>query len=117
MTGIAAIAVTAPNVARTARAYAQVLGSDPQTIAQGMLLATGGAPVAVCDTRRLRTRLKGAALPPHAAPMVGALFLRVADRSVAARVLRAGGFTPHLLGDGSLAIGADQAHGVALVFG
>ncbi len=117
VTGIAAIAVTASTVATTARAYSRVLGSEPQAIAEGWLLATGGAPVAVCDTRRLRARLQGAALPARAAPMVAALFLRVRDRNVAADVLRDGGFEPQWLGDGSFAISADQAHGVALVFG
>ncbi len=46
-----------------------------------------------------------------------ALFIRVADRAVAARVLRAGGFEPVALKDGSFAIHAAEACGVTLVFG
>jgi hypothetical protein len=41
----------------------------------------------------------------------------VRDRAQAAGTLRAGGFRPVALPDGAFAIGADQAHGVALVFG
>jgi len=42
--------------------------------------------------------------------------LRVAARATAAAHLRRGGGAPIELGDGSLAIGADRAHGTALVF-
>ena len=52
VTGIAAIAVTAPNVARTARAYAQVLGSDHRL-----------SPKACCwrpAARRWRCAIRGA---------------------------------------------------------
>jgi hypothetical protein len=48
---------------------------------------------------------------------VAALFIRVADRARAADALAQGGFKPVTLKDGSLALGADQANGVALVFG
>ncbi len=50
-------------------------------------------------------------------PVVAALFIRVKDRERAADVLHRGGFGPVRLRDGSLAVGADQAHGIALNFG
>ena len=56
-------------------------------------------------------------LQASAPPFVAALFIRVADRARAAAAMRRGGFSPVLLKDGSFAIGAGQANGVALVFG
>ncbi len=45
--GITAIAVTVSTVATMARAYARVHDLEPQAVAEGALLATGSAPVAV----------------------------------------------------------------------
>ena len=49
--------------------------------------------------------------------VVAALFIHVEDRARAAESLRRGGFSPVALKDGSYAIGADEAHGIAVVFG
>jgi len=78
---------------------------------------SGGAGIAVCDPARLAARLPGVAPPQRAPPLLSALFLRVADRARAREALERGGFAPHALPDGAFAIGADVAHGVALVFG
>jgi hypothetical protein len=51
------------------------------------------------------------------APQAAALFIRVADRALAGRVLREGGFSPKRMPDGSWAIDAPVAHGVTMVFG
>ena len=56
-------------------------------------------------------------MPPQLPRLLAALFFRVVDREVAASVMRRGGFSPLALADGSFAIGADQANGVALIFG
>ena len=77
----------------------------------------GGTPVFFACKSAIEDRLKGVALPNRAPPLAVAIFLRVADRSRAAAALRRGGFSPVQLEDGSFAIGADQAHGVALVVG
>jgi hypothetical protein len=45
------------------------------------------------------------------------LFVRVADRNAAAAALKARGLEPARMPDGSIALGADVAHGVAVVFG
>jgi catechol 2,3-dioxygenase-like lactoylglutathione lyase family enzyme len=45
-----------------------------------------------------------------------ALRIGVADRAHAARILEDGGFSPARLADGSLAVRAGEAHGVALIF-
>jgi hypothetical protein len=112
VTGIAAIAVIAAQAP-----YERVLGSTPDAITEGSLLATGSAPILLTDQKRLAARLPGVVLPSRTAPVVAALFLRVRDRTKANEVLRAGGFRPVEFPDGSFGIGADQAHGVALVFG
>jgi catechol 2,3-dioxygenase-like lactoylglutathione lyase family enzyme len=51
-----------------------------------------------------------------AAPAITALRIRVEDRADAAAALRRGGFLPTILADGALAVSADQAHGIALIF-
>jgi len=51
------------------------------------------------------------------APAVTALRIGVTDRARAAEILKRGGFTPARIGNGSLAVSAAEAHGVALVFG
>jgi catechol 2,3-dioxygenase-like lactoylglutathione lyase family enzyme len=49
-------------------------------------------------------------------PAVTALRIRVEDRAGAAAALRRGGILPSVLADGALAVGAGDAHGVALIF-
>jgi catechol 2,3-dioxygenase-like lactoylglutathione lyase family enzyme len=50
-------------------------------------------------------------------PAVGALRIRVEDKSRAADALKRGGFSFVALKDGALVVPADEAHGVLLVFG
>jgi|SoiMethySBSTD1v2_1073268.scaffolds.fasta_scaffold01236_23 catechol 2,3-dioxygenase-like lactoylglutathione lyase family enzyme len=116
-TGLAGIAVVAEEPAAAAQGYAQLLGERAQPIADGLRVDTGSAPVTVGGRQRFADRLRGAALPPRPAPLVAALFISVSDRARAAAALRRGGLAPVQLADGSCAVGADRAHGVALVFG
>lgn len=113
VTQIAGMAVIAPDPL----GYERLLGERAQPIEEGVKVDTGSAPIAICEEELLRRRLGGVALPVRARPLVAALFLRVADRARAAIALRKGGFSPVALKDGSFAVGADQAHGVALIFG
>ena len=89
------------------------VGVDPE----GLTVETGSAPIAFGPRGKLRKRLRSAVLPTRPDAVVAALFIRVADRSRAAAALARGGFEPITLQDGSLAIGANEANGVALVFG
>ena len=50
------------------------------------------------------------------APSVAAIRLRVNDRNAAAELLKRGGFSTVALKGGALAVGADQSHGILLVF-
>lgn len=116
-TGIAALAVVVEDPEATAPSYASVFGVAPRHIDEGLLVETGSATIALSTRWKLGHRLHGVALPVRPRPLVAALFISVADRDHAAQVLRNGGFEPSALADGSHAVGADQAHGVALVFG
>lgn len=116
-TGLAAIAVVVDDPATAVRNYATVFDERPLPIAEGLLVNTGSAPIALTTRGRIGKRLAGVALPLRPRPFVSALFVRVADRAHAAATLRKGGFSPVALPDGSFAIGADEAHGVAVVFG
>jgi catechol 2,3-dioxygenase-like lactoylglutathione lyase family enzyme len=117
VTGIAGIAVVSTELMQTARAYAKVLDTQPQPIAEGLRVDTGSAPIAVADESKLAARLGDAALPRLQVPSLAALFFHVADRATAANAMRRGGFKPVELTDGSFAIGAEAANGVTLVFG
>ena len=110
---IAGIAVVAQDVSR----YAEVFGEKPRRTEEGLLIESGSAPILFCGVRKLKVRLANTTLPRLAIPFIAALFIRVVDRARAAAVLRKNGFSPLALKDGSFAIGADQANGVALIFG
>ncbi len=116
-TALAALAVVAEDPVSAAADYAKLFDARPQKIDEGSLVHTGSAPIALGSRWRIGRRLRGVGLPLRPRPLIAALFIRVADRRRAAEVLRLAGFNPVALRDGSFAIGADQAHGVALVFG
>ena len=115
--GIAALAVVADDVPGAARGFGAIAGGAPEAIEEGELVRTGGAPIAFASRRELGHRLHGVALPARPGPLVAALFVRVGDRARAAATLRRNGLAPVALRDGSFAVHADAAHGVALVFG
>ncbi len=114
---VAALAVIVDEPRRAAASYAAAFGVAPQPIGDGLLVPTGSAPIAIGTRSKVGHRLDGVGLPPRARPLVAALFIRVADRAKAAAQLRRGGFTPVALKDGSFAVNASEACGVALVFG
>lgn len=116
-TGIAALAVIADEPHVTAASYAAIFDTPPMPIDEGLLVATGTAPIALTSRWKLGHRLDGVGLPLRPRPLVAALFIRVADRTHAAQQLERGGFSPIALRDGSFAIGAEEACGVTLVFG
>jgi catechol 2,3-dioxygenase-like lactoylglutathione lyase family enzyme len=115
--GISAIAVIVDEPDAAVARYAQVFDTRPQQVDGGILVPTGGAPVALGSRERLEQRLPGVGLPPRAPSVIAAVFLRVADRDRAAEVLRAGGVRPIRLEDGAWAVSTEDACGVALVFG
>ena len=137
VSGLAGVCVVSADAELTARTYARLFDVEPVPISEGWRVDTGNASTAVpisapvaapiaasiavsisiATPERLAMRLADVVLPQRQSPVLAALFLHVADRAVAVSVLRRGGFNPRQLADGSIAIGADQANGVALVFG
>lgn len=116
-TEIAALAVVAEDPSGAAASYAQLFDAPPQRIAEGLLVQTGSAPIALASRSKLGYRLDGVEMPLRPRPLVAALFIRVADRARAAQALRRGGVQPVALRDGSFAVSAADAHGIALIFG
>jgi hypothetical protein len=114
---IAALAVVVDDPAAAATSYGRLLGARPHAIAEGLVVQTGSAPIALASRWKLGHRLHGAGLPPRPRPLVAALFVRVADRARAAATLRKNGLQAVALADGSFAVSAQDAHGVAVVFG
>lgn len=116
-TGIAAVAIVTDDVAGTAQPYERLFARKADAIAEGLLVHTGDAPIAFATARSLAAKLPGVRISPRPAPLMAALFVRVADRDAAEAALEAGGLKPARMPDGSVALGADAAHGVALVLG
>lgn len=114
---IAALAVVAEDPAAAATSYGRLFAARPQPIEEGLLVQTGSAPIALASRWKLGHRLHGVGLPLRPRPLVAALFVRVADRARAAGVLRRNGLKPVALADGSMAVSAQDAHGVAVIFG
>jgi len=74
--------------------------------------------IATQDPARYARLLEGipATYANAEAPAIAAIRLRVDDRKTAADSLKRGGFAPVALKGGALALGADQTHGILLVF-
>jgi len=115
--GLAAITIVSNEVPATAAAYERLFDVKAQTIAEGLLVNTGDTPIAIVNERALAKRLPGIWISARHQPCIAALFIRVADRDTAERTLRDGGLHPMRMPDGSVALGAAEAHGVAIVFG
>jgi len=116
-TGLAAIALVCPDVAFVAQRYERLFDQRASAIAEGLLVATADTPLAFVTEGALAKRLPQVRISARPAPAMAALFIRVADRDAAAAALQAGGLAPARMPDGSIALGADVAHGVAVVFG
>jgi hypothetical protein len=116
-TEIAAMAVISGDVATTTGGYEKIFDTGAREIAEGRLVETGTASIAVVSGKSLANRLPGVWVAARPAPLIAALFIRVADRTLVEKYLRRGGFHPARMPDGSLAVGAAEAHGAAMVFG
>lgn len=116
-TGLAAIAILSNQVAATAAAYERLFDVKARTIAEGLLIDAGDTSIAIVDERALAQRLPGVWISARHEPCMAALFIRVSDRDTAEKTLYAGALQPTRMADGALALGATQAHGVAIVFG
>jgi catechol 2,3-dioxygenase-like lactoylglutathione lyase family enzyme len=116
-TELAAVAILCDDVAQAATPYARLFDVKAKAIAEGLLVETGGAPLAFVTAGALAARLPQVWVSGRPTPLMAVLFVRVADRTAAGAALAAGGLKPARMPDGSIALGADVAHGVAVVFG
>lgn len=116
-TGLAALAIVSADVGATAAAYERLFDVTARVIDEGLLVETGDTPIVVVSEPALAKRLPGIWISARHQPCMAALFVRVADRDMAERALRAGGLHPTRMPDGAVAIGAAEAHGVAIIFG
>jgi len=116
-TGLAAIAILSADVAATAAAYERLFDVKAKAINEGLLINTGDTPIAVVSESALGKRLPEVWISARHQPCMAALFIHVTDRNAAERSLRAGGLHPLRMPDGSVAVGAAEAHGVAIIFG
>ena len=116
-TGLAALAILSNDVPQTAAAYERLFDVKAKAIDEGLLINTGDTPIVVVDERALAKRLPGVWISARHQPCMAALFIRVRDRDAAERTLRAAELHPTRLPDGSVAVGAAEAHGVAIIFG
>ncbi|TSA11078.1 MAG: VOC family protein [Betaproteobacteria bacterium] len=116
-TGLAALAIISPDVAVTAAAYERLFDVKAKAIREGLLINTGDTPIAVVSEEALAKKLPGVWISARHQPCMAALFIRVRNRDMAERTLRAGGLHPTRVPDGSIAVGAAEAHGVAIIFG
>jgi 4-hydroxyphenylpyruvate dioxygenase-like putative hemolysin len=116
-TGLAALAILSADLRATAAAYERLFDVKARAISEGLLIDTGDTPIAVVSEPALAKRLPGVWISARHPPCMAALFIRVTDRDTAERTLRAGGLHPTRMPDGSVAVGAAEAHGVAIIFG
>lgn len=116
VTAIAGVSIVAEDAKNDAHAYGHLLEAKPVESSGGWTLPVGDASFDFTARGELENRLASVDLSKRRAPMLAALHLRVRDRARAEAAMCDGGFSPTRLADGSLAIGADQAHGVALIF-
>lgn len=116
-TGLAALAILSADVRATAAAYERLFDVKAKVIDEGLLINTGDTPIAVVSETALAKKLPGVWVSARHQPCMAALFIRVSDRDTAERALRAGGLHPARMPDGSVAVGAAEAHGVAIIFG
>lgn len=115
-TGIAAVAIVGDEANALAERYAKALGHSAHSTPDARVIEVGAQAIAIADEAALCRRWPGVTLTSRPRPAAVALFLR-ADRKRAQEALRAGGLQPLLLPDGSVGLGAEAAHGVALFVG
>jgi hypothetical protein len=114
---LAAVAIADEMPAVAAVPYQRIFSSAAKPIAEGLLVETGDMPFAFASADALAKKLPGVWITGRPEPAAVALFIHVADRDVAEQVLLRGGFDCKRMPDGSVAVGATEAHGVAMVFG
>ena len=114
---LAAVAIADEMPEAAAVPYQRIFNTRAKPVAEGLVVETGDMPLAFVSAASLAKKLPGVWVSGRPEPAAVALFVHVADRDAADLALRRGGFHCMRMPDGSIAVGATEAHGVALVFG
>ena len=115
--GIAEVAIVSEDVEGTGAPYEQLFGAAQHDAALGARIATGGrAPITVAGERHLAKRLPNVWITGRRDAAVAAMFVRVADTELVARQLEREAVAFNRVPGGGVAVGAETAHGVAVVF-
>jgi hypothetical protein len=116
-TAIAGVAFVADSPETLAARYGRASGARAAEMVEGFaVVAAGNAHFGFSTEAVFRQRWPDVVLPARPRPTATGLFLR-GDPDRATAILTEAGFAPRRMPDGSVALGADQAHGVALFFG
>jgi hypothetical protein len=116
-TGIAGLWVSCDAPDAVADSYARLAGvaATASPVPGARRVRIGSVDVDVLTPAALAAALPGVGLADRPGPQVAAIRIAVADIAAAAACLREGGLAPRQLADGSLAVSADLACGVAVV--
>lgn len=114
---LAAVAIADEMPEAAAVPYQRIFNTRAKPVAEGLVVETGDMPLAFVSAASLAKKLPGVWVSGRPEPAAVALFVHVADRDAADLALRRGGFRCMRMPDGSIAVDATEAHGVALVFG
>lgn len=117
VTGINKVVIATDDPPAVGLLWGRVFDVPRHPIPGGIAINTGAAPIVALSPDALSRQLPGVDLPAASGQAVfAAVYLSTGDLALAAATLRAGGAHPVSLPDGALAIGPDEAHGIALVF-
>jgi hypothetical protein len=115
--GINKVVIQSDDPAAVATLWGRVFDVPPFPIPGGYSVTTGAAPVVVLAADALHKQLPGVGLPESSFPTrLAALYLSTSEVRDAASILGRSGRHPVALPDGSVAVHAGEAHGVAMVF-
>ena len=117
VTGINKVVIATDDPPATGLLWGRVFDVPRHPIPGGIAINTSAAPIVALTPAALSKQLPGVDLPRATGQAVfAAVYLSTGDLALAAAVLRAGGAHPVSLPDGSLIIGPEEGHGIALIF-
>lgn len=117
VTGINKVVIAADDPAAAGLLWGRVFDVPRHSIPGGIAINTGAAPIVALTPAALSRQLPGVDPPAASGQAVfAAVYVSTGDLALAASTLHAGGLHPVSLPDGSLVVGPDEAHGIALIF-
>lgn len=114
--GIARVDMVTSLPESTAAPYARLFGGANGDIDTGITVPTGGAPIGFATARALAKRFPELWITGRPEPAVAVVTIAAGERAIVQAQLERSGIAYRRMPDGALAVGAETAHGVALVF-